>query len=49
MGLKRGAIGNAYGEHIENLENIVETHWELDRNIEGTCWDRRKKTEIKAL
>jgi hypothetical protein len=25
MGLKLGAIGNAFGEHIENLGNILRT------------------------
>jgi len=32
MGLKQGAIGNTLGEHIENLENISRTWWELDGN-----------------
>jgi len=27
MGLKRGAIGNAFGEHIENIRNPLGTHW----------------------
>jgi hypothetical protein len=36
MGLKRGAIGNTLGEHIENLRNIKGTHWELLGNILGT-------------
>jgi hypothetical protein len=34
MGLKRAAIGNSFGEHIGNL---MGTHWELEKNIEGTC------------
>jgi hypothetical protein len=33
MGLKQGAIGNILGEHIENL---MRTHWELERNMLGT-------------
>jgi hypothetical protein len=33
MGLKRGAIGNTLGEHIENL---MGTHWELEGNMLGT-------------
>jgi len=33
MGLKRGAIGNTLGKHIENL---MGTHWELERNMLGT-------------
>jgi hypothetical protein len=33
MRLKQSAIGNTLGEHIGN---ILRTHWELERNIEGT-------------
>jgi hypothetical protein len=33
MGIKRSAIGNTLGEQIGNL---METHWELERNILGT-------------
>jgi hypothetical protein len=33
MGLKQGAFGNTLGEHIGNL---METHWELERNMLGT-------------
>jgi len=33
MELKRGAIGNTLGEHIENL---MGTHWELEGNMLGT-------------
>jgi len=32
-GAKMGAIGKALGEHIGNL---METHWELERNMLGT-------------
>jgi len=35
MGLKRGVIEN-------NLGNTLGTLWELDGNIEGTCWKQRK-------
>ncbi len=34
MGLKRAAIGNSFGEQIGNL---MGTHWELEKNIKGTC------------
>jgi hypothetical protein len=33
MGIKGGAIGNALKEHIENL---MRTHWELERKMLGT-------------
>jgi hypothetical protein len=37
MGLKRGAIGNTLGgtskEPKEHIENVIETHWELERNM----------------
>jgi hypothetical protein len=33
MGLKRDAIGNTLGVHIENLGNILGIHWELESNI----------------
>jgi len=36
MGLKQVAIGNTLGEHNKNFGNILGTHWELERNIEGT-------------
>ncbi len=36
MGLKQGAIGNTFAEHIKNLGNILGIHWELEKNIEGT-------------
>jgi hypothetical protein len=36
MGLKWGAIGNTFGEHIGNLGNILKTHWELEGNMLGT-------------
>jgi hypothetical protein len=38
MGLKRGAIGNTLGEHIENLRNMRER----DGNPLGTLWEQRK-------
>jgi hypothetical protein len=34
--LKGGAIGNTFGEHIGNIDNILRTHWELERNMLGT-------------
>jgi hypothetical protein len=46
MGLKRGAIGNTLGEHIENLGNILGTdgtHWELEGNILRTKENKEKK------
>jgi hypothetical protein len=36
MGLKGGAIGNTFGEHIGNPGNILKTHWELEGNMLGT-------------
>jgi hypothetical protein len=39
MGLKRGAIGNTLQVHIENL---MGTHWELDRNMLGTTENGKK-------
>jgi hypothetical protein len=35
MELKGGAIGNTLREHIGNLENLMRTHWELERNLLG--------------
>jgi hypothetical protein len=32
MGEKPGAIGNTFGEHIGNLENLMGTHWEHVEN-----------------
>jgi hypothetical protein len=32
MGLKQGVTGNTLEEHIENLVNIMGTHWELEGN-----------------
>jgi hypothetical protein len=40
MGLKRGVIGNTFGEHIGN---IWRTHWELERNMLGTKEKGEKK------
>jgi hypothetical protein len=36
MGLKRGTIGNTLGKHIENLRNILKTHWEHRGKMLGT-------------
>jgi len=36
MGSKQGAIKNTLAEHIKNIGNILGTHWELKRNMEGT-------------
>jgi hypothetical protein len=36
MGLKPAATGNTLEEHIENLVNIVGTHWEFEWNMLGT-------------
>jgi hypothetical protein len=36
LGLKRGAIGNTLGEHIENSGNILRTWWEPIGNMLGT-------------
>jgi hypothetical protein len=40
MGLKGGAIGNTFGEQIANLrehiENLMGTHWKVERNMLGT-------------
>jgi hypothetical protein len=38
MGLKRGAIGNTFGEQIGNLMGI---RWELKRNMLGTKEKRK--------
>jgi hypothetical protein len=42
MGLKRDAIGNTLGVHIENLGNILGIHWELESNILGTKGKMKK-------
>jgi len=42
MGLKRAAIGNALGEQIGNLWNILRTCCEFIGNLKGTCWEQRK-------
>jgi hypothetical protein len=39
MGLKRGAIGNTFGEQIGNL---MGTSWELKGNMLGTKEKRKK-------
>ncbi len=26
----------------EHIGNVMETHWKLERNIAGTCWEQRK-------
>jgi hypothetical protein len=44
MGLKRGAIGDTLGEHIENL---MGTHWEFEKNMLGT--KEMKKSPITTL
>jgi hypothetical protein len=58
MGLKRGAIGNTFGEHIGNPWNILRTHWELEGNMLGTKEKGKKipprtqnlkRKKIKAL
>jgi len=46
MGFKPGAIGNTFGEHVENL---IGTHWELENNIEGTCWEQKKNDKKSSL
>jgi hypothetical protein len=30
------------GTHIGNIGNLLGIHWELEENIEGTCWEQRK-------
>jgi len=45
-GIKYGVIGNTPGEHIENLRNILGTHWELEKN---TCWEQRENEKNPPL
>jgi len=33
------AIGNTFGEHMWNL---MGTHWEFEKNIQGTCLEQKK-------
>jgi hypothetical protein len=42
MGLKWGAIGNAPGEHIGNIRNVLSTWWEPIGNLKRISWDQRK-------
>jgi hypothetical protein len=37
--LKGGAIGNTFGEHIGNIDNI----------LKGTCWEQRKNEKNPPL
>jgi hypothetical protein len=46
MGLKRGAIGNTLWAHIENL---MGTHWELDRNMLGTTEKRKENPALQRI
>jgi len=39
-GIKVRCYGEHVGEHIGNLRNILETHWELEGNIVDTHWEQ---------
>jgi hypothetical protein len=50
LGKTYGIKARCYWEHPwgtprelrEHIENLMGTQWELERNIEATCWEQRK-------
>jgi hypothetical protein len=36
-------------EPREHIRNLMITHWELEGNMLGTCWEQRKTTSDSAL
>jgi hypothetical protein len=39
-------LGETVGEHIENLEKMLRTHWELDRNALRTTKVPKTQTPL---
>jgi hypothetical protein len=42
-------LRGAHWELKEHIGNLMGTHWELEGNIEGTCWEQRKNENNPPL